>query len=93
MQLTGKGKLHDYMLFGLDCSRHGSASSSRQMTIFYGGQAHVFDDVHPNKVCCLIVSETYLIILFNVIKSKKKMSLSLIITGKNLFDNLLRFIF
>ncbi|MBA0755257.1 hypothetical protein Gogos_021682 [Gossypium gossypioides] len=22
---------------------------SRQMTIFYGGQAHVFDDVHPNK--------------------------------------------
>ncbi|XAR70923.1 hypothetical protein NMG60_11027966 [Bertholletia excelsa] len=30
-------------------SRHGSASASRQMTIFYGGQAHVFDDVHPNK--------------------------------------------
>lgn len=30
-------------------SRHGLASSSRQMTIFYGGQAHVFDDVHPNK--------------------------------------------
>ncbi|KAL8245111.1 hypothetical protein R6Q59_011369 [Mikania micrantha] len=30
--------------------RHqGSASVSRQMTIFYGGQAHVFDDVHPNK--------------------------------------------
>ncbi|KAJ0714304.1 putative transcription factor TIFY family [Helianthus annuus] len=27
----------------------GSASVSRQMTIFYGGQAHVFDDVHPNK--------------------------------------------
>lgn len=21
------------------------------MTIFYAGQAHVFDDVHPNKVC------------------------------------------
>ncbi|CAK9185474.1 unnamed protein product [Ilex paraguariensis] len=25
------------------------ASASCQMTIFYGGQAHVFDDVHPNK--------------------------------------------
>ncbi|XP_038899259.1 protein TIFY 8-like [Benincasa hispida] len=24
-------------------------SNNRQMTIFYGGQAHVFDDVHPNK--------------------------------------------
>ncbi|XP_052209992.1 protein TIFY 8 [Diospyros lotus] len=30
-------------------SRHGITSNSRQMTIFYGGQAHVFDDVHPNK--------------------------------------------
>ncbi|KAK9101843.1 hypothetical protein Sjap_019097 [Stephania japonica] len=30
-------------------SRHGLASVSRQMTIFYAGQAHVFDDVHPNK--------------------------------------------
>ncbi|XP_076902038.1 uncharacterized protein LOC143556652 isoform X2 [Bidens hawaiensis] len=30
-------------------SRQGSSSVSRQMTIFYGGQAHVFDDVHPNK--------------------------------------------
>ncbi|CAL5430190.1 unnamed protein product [Camellia sinensis] len=30
-------------------SQHGSTSSSRQMTIFYGGQAYVFDDVHPNK--------------------------------------------
>ncbi|POO04108.1 Jasmonate-zim domain protein [Trema orientale] len=29
-------------------NRHGFAGS-RQMTIFYGGQAHVFDDVHPNK--------------------------------------------
>ncbi|KAL8227024.1 hypothetical protein R6Q57_016856 [Mikania cordata] len=27
----------------------GSSSVSRQMTIFYGGQAHVFDDVDPNK--------------------------------------------
>ncbi|ESQ53908.1 hypothetical protein EUTSA_v10025562mg [Eutrema salsugineum] len=25
------------------------SSSTKQMTIFYGGQAHVFDDVHPNK--------------------------------------------
>ncbi|XP_015885995.3 protein TIFY 8 isoform X2 [Ziziphus jujuba] len=30
-------------------SQDGFASASRQMTIFYGGQAHVFDDVHPNK--------------------------------------------
>ncbi|CAI0416878.1 unnamed protein product [Linum tenue] len=30
-------------------SRQDLASASRQMTIFYGGQAHVFDDVHPNK--------------------------------------------
>lgn len=33
----------------LENTRHGLASASRQMTIFYGGQAHVFDDVHPNK--------------------------------------------
>ncbi|XP_077211835.1 protein TIFY 8-like isoform X1 [Tasmannia lanceolata] len=30
-------------------SRCSLTSCSRQMTIFYGGQAHVFDDVHPNK--------------------------------------------
>ncbi|KAF8034657.1 hypothetical protein BT93_C0846 [Corymbia citriodora subsp. variegata] len=30
-------------------SRPGLTSESRQMTIFYCGQAHVFDDVHPNK--------------------------------------------
>ncbi|KAM0973844.1 hypothetical protein ACFX2C_017116 [Malus domestica] len=30
-------------------SQHGFISAGRQMTIFYGGQAHVFDDVHPNK--------------------------------------------
>ncbi|XP_050213790.1 protein TIFY 8 isoform X2 [Mercurialis annua] len=30
-------------------SRQGLTSASRQMTVFYGGQAHVFDDVHPNK--------------------------------------------
>ncbi|KAJ0031809.1 hypothetical protein Pint_12743 [Pistacia integerrima] len=37
-------------------SRQGLASASRQMTIFYGGQAHVFDDVHPNKGL-LVLSE------------------------------------
>ncbi|XP_017254947.1 protein TIFY 8 isoform X2 [Daucus carota subsp. sativus] len=30
-------------------NQQGEALVSRQMTIFYGGQAHVFDDVHPNK--------------------------------------------
>ncbi|XP_012078632.1 protein TIFY 8 isoform X2 [Jatropha curcas] len=35
--------------FSTPSSRHGLTSASRQMTIFYGGQAHVFDDVHPNK--------------------------------------------
>lgn len=30
-------------------SRQELTSAGRQMTIFYGGQAHVFDDVHPNK--------------------------------------------
>ncbi|KAK3006292.1 hypothetical protein RJ639_015594 [Escallonia herrerae] len=30
-------------------SRQGSTYATRQMTIFYAGQAHVFDDVHPNK--------------------------------------------
>ncbi|CAJ2643457.1 unnamed protein product [Trifolium pratense] len=30
-------------------SQHGLTPTSRQMTIFYGGQAHVFDDVHPHK--------------------------------------------
>ncbi|XP_042484282.1 protein TIFY 8 isoform X2 [Macadamia integrifolia] len=30
-------------------SRRGLMSASCQMTIFYAGQAHVFDDVHPNK--------------------------------------------
>ncbi|XP_008445135.1 protein TIFY 8-like isoform X1 [Cucumis melo] len=34
---------------GISSSRRGLASANRQMTIFYGGQAHVFDDVHPNK--------------------------------------------
>ena len=35
-------------------SRHYLAYPSRQMTIFYAGQAHVFDDVHPNKVSSLL---------------------------------------
>lgn len=39
-------------------SRQGLTSASRQMTIFYGGQAHVFDDVHPNKVCCTLSLHT-----------------------------------
>ncbi|XP_022755299.1 protein TIFY 8-like isoform X2 [Durio zibethinus] len=30
-------------------SRQGLTTAGRQMTIFYAGQAHVFDDVHPNK--------------------------------------------
>ncbi|CAL9766562.1 unnamed protein product [Musa acuminata subsp. burmannicoides] len=29
--------------------RSKAASPGRQMTIFYSGQAHVFDNVHPNK--------------------------------------------
>ncbi|KAK6912672.1 Tify domain [Dillenia turbinata] len=35
--------------FTTPTSRQGLSSASRQMTIFYGGQAHVFDNVHPNK--------------------------------------------
>ncbi|KAG8375509.1 hypothetical protein BUALT_Bualt10G0107200 [Buddleja alternifolia] len=30
-------------------SQRGTESAGGQMTIFYGGQAHVFDNVHPNK--------------------------------------------
>nr|CAD1823580.1 unnamed protein product [Ananas comosus var. bracteatus] len=30
-------------------SHHLKTSGGRQMTIFYAGQAHVFDNVHPNK--------------------------------------------
>lgn len=37
------------------------------MTIFYGGQAHVFDDVHPNKVCFLVICTCYIGKVFNVI--------------------------
>ncbi|KAL4303185.1 hypothetical protein GQ457_10G004440 [Hibiscus cannabinus] len=35
-------------------SRQGLTSTSRQMTIFYAGQAHVFDDVHPNKAAIIM---------------------------------------
>ncbi|KAJ9183433.1 hypothetical protein P3X46_007286 [Hevea brasiliensis] len=35
--------------YSIPSGRQGLTSASRQMTIFYGGQAHVFDDVHPNK--------------------------------------------
>lgn len=30
--------------------RSTTSSAGRQMTIFYAGQAHVFDNVQPNKV-------------------------------------------
>ena len=45
------------MHFGFDCSRHGLTPASCGMTIFYGGQAHVFDNVQPNKVRSLIIQE------------------------------------
>ncbi|KAF8389028.1 hypothetical protein HHK36_025713 [Tetracentron sinense] len=45
-------------------SRHGLTSASRQMTIFYAGQAHVFDDVHPNKVSFLVVVNDGCLYLF-----------------------------
>ncbi|KAJ7567898.1 hypothetical protein O6H91_01G011300 [Diphasiastrum complanatum] len=32
------------------CSHQISAPASRPLTVFYGGQAHVFDDVSPEKV-------------------------------------------
>lgn len=32
------------------CRRSTTSSAGRQMTIFYAGQAHVFDNVQPNKV-------------------------------------------
>nr|GEY44505.1 hypothetical protein [Tanacetum cinerariifolium] len=34
--------------------RQGSTSATCQMTIFYGGQAHVFDDVHPKKADAIL---------------------------------------
>lgn len=43
----------EFNLSFLNDSRQRIESASRQMTIFYGGQAHVFDKVHPDKVCFL----------------------------------------
>ncbi|XP_044464785.1 protein TIFY 8 isoform X2 [Mangifera indica] len=40
-------------------SRQGLVSASRQMTIFYGGQAHVFDDVHPNKMTAWLLPDYF----------------------------------
>ncbi|RZC15455.1 Protein TIFY 8 isoform D [Glycine soja] len=57
-------------------SQHGLTSACRQMTIFYGGQAHVFDDVHPHKVWPLLVSMTYLFIAFSEITTIMTMALS-----------------
>lgn len=43
------------IFFFVSCdSQRGTESVGRQMTIFYGGQAHVFDNVHPSKVCFCI---------------------------------------
>ncbi|XP_073384989.1 uncharacterized protein [Physcomitrium patens] len=35
-------------------SRQAPSTSSRQLTIFYGGQAHVFDDVPPDKADAIL---------------------------------------
>lgn len=37
-------------MLGYFASSRGVTCVRRQMTIFYAGQAHVFDDVHPDKV-------------------------------------------
>ncbi|KAJ8560226.1 hypothetical protein K7X08_004284 [Anisodus acutangulus] len=49
--LTGakKSGLHLSDLESSNPSRQGSSPAGSQMAIFYGGQAHVFDNVHPNK--------------------------------------------
>ncbi|KAJ8557846.1 hypothetical protein K7X08_004612 [Anisodus acutangulus] len=44
-----KSGLHLSDLESSNPSRQGSSPVGSQMTIFYGGQAHVFDNVHPNK--------------------------------------------
>ncbi|PHT45732.1 hypothetical protein CQW23_14890 [Capsicum baccatum] len=44
-----KSALHLSDLESSNPCRQGSSSAGSQMTIFYGGQAHVFDNVHPNK--------------------------------------------
>lgn len=55
------------MRFGIDSSQHGLTPASRQMTIFYGGQAHVFDDVHPHKVRTPFLDMVYLFTVFSEI--------------------------
>lgn len=44
-----KSALHLSDLESSNPCRQGSSPAGSQMTIFYGGQAHVFDNVHPNK--------------------------------------------
>ncbi|XP_075100540.1 protein TIFY 8 [Nicotiana tabacum] len=44
-----KAEFHLSDLESSNPSRQGLTSAGSQMTIFYGGQAHVFDNVHPNK--------------------------------------------
>eukprot|EP00252_Welwitschia_mirabilis_P024382 TRINITY_DN7209_c0_g2_i1.p1 TRINITY_DN7209_c0_g2~~TRINITY_DN7209_c0_g2_i1.p1 ORF type:complete len:390 (-),score=61.32 TRINITY_DN7209_c0_g2_i1:256-1425(-) len=39
---------------GIPSSRHMGAPASSQLTIFYGGNAHVFDDVSPEKAEAII---------------------------------------
>ncbi|RRT59882.1 hypothetical protein B296_00043089 [Ensete ventricosum] len=42
-----------------------AASPGRQMTIFYSGQAHVFDNVHPNKVSLMLNILIFAVIYHN----------------------------
>lgn len=47
---SSKQKSHSEPESSMAPSRQGVGTSAGcQMTIFYGGQAHVFDNVHPNK--------------------------------------------
>ncbi|WMV34719.1 hypothetical protein MTR67_028104 [Solanum verrucosum] len=55
-----KSTLHFSDLESSNPCRQGSSPAGSQMTIFYGGQAHVFDNVHPNKVCLLLYQITLL---------------------------------
>ncbi|RWW31083.1 hypothetical protein GW17_00004312 [Ensete ventricosum] len=45
--------------------RSTAASPGRQMTIFYSGQAHVFDNVHPNKVSLMLNILIFAVIYHN----------------------------
>lgn len=47
----------EYLSYFVSCSLKGPPRASRHLTIFYGGQAHVFDDVPSDKVrfsCSLV---------------------------------------